>query len=456
MDPMPPSSSHWIAMPPPSWPWFLVGAVGALMLSAGTIGVDSTLLAVTVAMTLFFFAYLVRHVLFAVSARSVPRDTALLPDEPAVPVTVSVLVGCHQEESVVGALVEALAGLDYAPGRHEILLVDDGSTDRTYDRLVEATKPFPHMEVLRLPPGAGSGKSAALNAALQRARGEVIVIFDADHQPRPDVLRRLARHFADPGVAAVQGRCIIRNSGDGVIPAVVGLDYLSGYLVNEYGRQAIYGLPAYGGANCAVRADRLRQLGGWNERSVTEDTDLTLRLILCGERVRYDVTAIDHEEAVTSLHRYWRQRYRWARGHQQVWRDYAAAVWRSGHMSAPEKIETLMFLFSYHLPVVVAFSLPMLPLWLVLQFPTGPLVVLGGVWTLMLLGPLVEIGSALLLAGVSRRTLRRLLWYPAMFVLGALLCTKAWFDGLLGRPYSWVKTSRAGDAEGPAATGAPT
>ena len=131
---------------------------------------------------------------------------------------------------------------------------------------------------LHRPAGSPGGKSGALNAALEHARGEVIVVFDADHKCRSDVIKRLVRHFADPTVGAVQGRCIVRNSEESSLAKTIAIDYYCGYLVNEYGRQSLYSLPAYGGANCAVRASSLRALGGWNEDSVTEDTDLTLRL----------------------------------------------------------------------------------------------------------------------------------------------------------------------------------
>jgi len=72
----------------------------------------------------------------------------------------------------------------------------------------------------------------------------------------------LVRHFQDPRVSAVQGRCIVRNSIQSKIARSIAIDYFSGYLVNEYGRQALFELPAYGGANCAVRASTLRELFG--------------------------------------------------------------------------------------------------------------------------------------------------------------------------------------------------
>ena len=154
----------------------------------------------------------------------------------------------------------------------------------------------------------------------------------------------------------MQGRCIVRNSNESKLAQTIAVDYYCGYLVNEYGRQSLYDLPAYGGANSAVRASTLRAFGGWNEETVTEDTDLTLRLVLAGLRVRYDVTAIDTEESVSNFRRFWRQRYRWARGHQLAWREYRRWVWHAPGLSFGQRIETTMFLLVYHVPVACGFG----------------------------------------------------------------------------------------------------
>lgn len=279
------------------------------------------------------------------------------------------------------------------------------------------------------------------------ARGDILLVFDADHRPRPDVARRLVRHFDDPNVGAAQGRCVIRNAGDSPLATLVAMDYAGGYLINEYGRQAVFTLPAYGGANCAVRASVVRDLGGWNVRSVTEDTDLTMRVVLSGYRVRYDVGAVDEEEGVVSFRRYWRQRYRWARGHQQCWRDYRSAVWRSPRLTLLEKIETTMFLFGFHLPVVSALGLVVMVLWgLGLATPAAASVLF--VYTILLfLGPLVEVGGGLIMAGADKRAAVEMVWFLPMFFAAMGVCIAAWFDGILGRPYAWVKTMRRLDRE---------
>src|SRR5690606_8341974 len=257
------------------------------------------------------------------------------------------------------------------------------------------------------------------------------------------VLRRLVRHFRDPQVGAVMGRCVVRNAQESPLGSTIFGDYLSGYLVNEYGRQALYELPAYGGANCAVRADVLRALGGWNPDSVTEDTDLTLRVLLAGKRVRYDPAAVDFEEAVLSARRFWRQRYRWARGHQKCLRDYWWPVLRSPHLRLAEKLETLMFLWVFHVPVLCGIGLLLTALRAVGigGIPTVDILPLS---TLLFAGPFAELSVGLLLGRVERRAAWQLVGFIPAFGLAILTSTAAYLDGMWGRRYRWVKTKRSG------------
>jgi cellulose synthase/poly-beta-1,6-N-acetylglucosamine synthase-like glycosyltransferase len=297
--------------------------------------------------------------------------------------------------------------------------------------------------VLHRPPGSGGGKSGALNDALHLVDAEIAVVFDADHEPDPTALRRLVRHFRDPVVGAVMGRCVIRNGRDSQMASTVFVDFLSGYLVNEYGRQALFELPAYGGANCAVRMSTLRGLGGWNPHTVTEDTDLTLRVLMAGQRVRYDLSAVDFEEAVVSAQRFWKQRYRWARGHQKCFRDYWRPLMRSPHLSLVEKVETTLFLLVYHVPLLSGIGVLLTVL---RAFGIGdlPLVALLPLSMLLFVGPLAELSVGLLIGRVERRSAWRLLGFLPAFALSIWITTRAYVDGMLGRPYTWVKTSRSG------------
>lgn len=430
-------------------PWTLAALTGVVVLAVAAVGLQAVVTTIGLVLQAMFVLFFLRHLGFAVSAmRTAPADLEL-PEVPLagpVPV-VTVLVACHNEESVVDGLVTSLLALDYPEQALQLVVVDDRSDDATGALLQQRAQTEPRLTCLTRPPEARGGKAAALNSALPLVRGDVVIVFDADHQPRPDVVRRLVRHFADPGVGAVQGRCEVRNRDDSLLARLVSIDYLAGYLVNEYGRQALFELPAYGGANCAVRTSSLRSAGGWNEASVTEDTDLTIRLLLRGERVRYDVGAVDTEEGVVTLERFWRQRYRWARGHQQAWRDYRAAVWSSRYLTTGQKVEATMFLLVFHLPVASAVGLVVLALWSagLVTLPAGP--DLAVAWTLLFLGPLLELGGGLLIAGSQRRDALSLVLFLPIFLVSIALCTKAWLDGVRGRPYGWVKTQRSGDGQ---------
>ena len=305
-------------------------------------------------LTIIFLIFFCRHLAFAIAAARWAESDLLAADVELDGFTpsVAVLVGCKNEELVVDGMVRALLSLDYPADKLRIVVVDDGSTDATGAKLDAWAAVDPRLAILHRPDGAGGGKSGALNDALGLVEAEIAVVFDADHEPARNVIRRLVRHFRDPEVGCVMGRCIVRNGEESPLAGIIFIDFLSGYLVNEYGRQALFELPAYGGANCAVRMSTLKELGGWNPHTVTEDTDLTLRVLLSGKRVRFDPTAVDFEEAVVSARRFWNQRYRWARGHQKCMRDYWRPMMTSPHLSLIEKFESAMFLFVYHIPVL--------------------------------------------------------------------------------------------------------
>lgn len=436
--------------------WVLLVIAGVSMIAVALFGIPACVAVLTIGLQAVFLLFFVRHLAFVAAAARGDARPPTGPEQVADDLAaghappLSVLVACHNEERVLDRLLGALGALEYPVGRLQLVLVNDNSSDATGEMLDRWAATDPRARVLHRPPGSTGGKSGALNRALRAVTGEIVVVFDADHRPHPDVLLRLARHFADPGVGAVQGRCRILNADESLVSELVEIDYLGGYLVNEFGRQAVFRLPAYGGACCAVRTSSVRAVGGWNEHTVTEDTDLTLRMALTGQRVCYDVTAVDEEEAVITLHRYWVQRYRWARGHQQAWRDFRGAVWRSRRLSVLEKIETTMFLLVFHLPVLAIVGLGLLIAGFAGVGTLGGVVdqAIAVLWTLLLLGPMLELSTGLLLSGAPRRKALVLVFFLPLFFLSMALCAKAWVDGMLGRPYTWAKTARSGDPDG--------
>lgn len=425
----------------------LLGYVVVVVVVVWAFGTGPALAAIALMLNVIFLLFFIRHMSFAIAAaRWTSQDvTAADVDLGGYVPRVLVVVAAHNEADVVDGLVLSLLGLRYPHSRLRILVVDDASVDVTGPRLDQWHRRHPRLEVLHRAPGQGGGKSGALNAGIAHAGedAEVIVIFDADHEPEPSALQRVVRHFRDPKVGAVMGRCVVRNAAETRISGTVFVDYLSGYLVNEYGRQAVFELPAYGGANCAVRATVLRHIGGFNHHSVTEDTDLTLRIVAGGGKVRYDPAAVDFEEAVNSAHTFWKQRYRWARGHQKCARDYWRPVLASPGLTLPQKFENLLFLFVYHSPVWVALGvvLTLLRAFGIGEEPPSLFLPIG---MLLLVGPLTELAVGLVTGRTERSAAWSLLLFLPLFALTVGVVTWAWIGGMLGLPYSWVKTSRSG------------
>jgi len=434
---------------PPKAPWALVIVAGVAMLAIATLGASRSSGVIATSLAVVFIVFLVRHLAFAASALwTAPFDMKNRAGfDFGYRPFVTVMVPCRNEELVIEGLVQCLLLLEYPHDLIEIIVIDDGSDDATGEIVDRLAATDSRLRCIHRPPASKGGKSGALNTALEQARGDVIVVFDADHKCRSDVIRRLVRHFADPTVGAVQGRCIVRNSEESSLAKTIAIDYYCGYLVNEYGRQSLYNLPAYGGANCAVRASSLRALGGWNEDSVTEDTDLTLRLLLTGQRVRYDLTAIDTEEGVPNIRRFWRQRYRWARGHQEAWLEYRKAVWRSPTLTRLEKLETTMFLLVYHVPLLCGLGAVLIGMRALGVVTWGTSIDLAPIATLLFLGPLLELASGLVVSNAPRRAALGVLLFLPSYLVFTVVCTKAWFDGVLGRSYAWHKTPRTGHGQ---------
>lgn len=137
--------------------------------------------------------------LLALRARLLPRPIEGLPDTDPTP-SVTIVFAAYNEEAVIGEKLENLRELDYPPDRIQVIVASDGSSDDTVPRA--RAHADSRVEILDLP---RRGKNHALNAALERATGEIVVFTDADATFAPDALRALVAPFADPQVGAVGG-----------------------------------------------------------------------------------------------------------------------------------------------------------------------------------------------------------------------------------------------------------
>ena len=370
---------------------------------------------------------------------------------------ISVLIPMHNEEKVLDTVLTALLECDYDADRLEIIPINDNSTDKTRDMLDEYHRKYEFIRPLHRN-CADRGKPVGLNDAMRMARGEIIIVFDADYRPARSMLKQIALAFEDPQVGAVMGRVIPYNTNKNMLTRLINLERSGGYQVDQQARYNLRAIPQYGGTVGGFRRDFLLNTGGFNPKVLAEDTELTYRLITNGWKVVYANSAECYEESPESWNIRGRQIRRWARGHNEVLFRYLIPTITSPHLNLFQKIDGLFLLFIYAVPVLLLFG------WGVslALFFLGRMDIFGGWWVLLFLGvynafgnfaPFFEIGAALIIDGLpGEALLLPLMMFNFFFYMWNI--SLGFFDAVVdivtGRGVKWDKTIRFAVKEGAA------
>jgi hypothetical protein len=366
-----------------------------------------------------------------------PRD---LPDSELPRYTV--LIPAWREEAVIGDTVRHIAALDYPEDKLEILVLVEQRDEATI-RAVRAVQPPGHVRLVMLPPGAPQTKPRSCNLGLLLARGELLVIFDAEDRPEPDQLRKMAGHFAagDDRLACVQARLNFYNRHRNWLTLMFGLEYAFWFDLMLVGLDR-WRLPIpLGGTSNHIRTAVLREVGGWDAWNVTEDADLGLRFAARGYRVEVG-DSTTWEECPAAPWAWIRQRSRWLKGYLLTLlvytRDPAAARRRFGTAGVVSLAGVIagtplaFMLWPFALVLAVAVGLYGPGPGFLQRADSAALAAMGGAMLAMIIGVLVA----------ARR--RRMNW-PLALLLPAywLLHAFAGWRGLLQLirdPYIWEKT----------------
>jgi peptidoglycan-N-acetylglucosamine deacetylase len=236
-------------------------------------------------------------------------------DHPEYKPNVTVLIPAYNEEAAIVNTVQSALACDYP--KLEILVVNDGSTDRTAE-LVNAN--FSREPRVRLISQPNHGKPSALNHGLAEASGEIIISIDGDTIVDPEAIPRLVRHFADPKVGAVAGNVKVMNRNRW-LTRWQALEYITSQNLEKRAFDLLNCIPVVPGAVGAWRTELLRANHGFSGDTVAEDTDLTLTIRRNGWKILYDEDAIGRTEVPETVEALIRQRFRWTFGTMQaVWK----------------------------------------------------------------------------------------------------------------------------------------
>jgi glycosyltransferase XagB len=297
---------------------FQTAAVGAAAILGFCLGVSDfeVLQALSSAALWLIFSASVTLRSMAAVANAPPETSSVQVADDELP-NYTIVVALYRETSVVEDLVKAIDALDYPKCKLDIKLVVEQRDIETFSRIVQLRLPS-RYEVVVAPEGKPQTKPRALNIALSGARGELIVVYDAEDIPAPDQLRSAASRFAaDKDLDCLQARLAIRNHDESWLSKLFAIEYAMLFDVINPGLCALDLPIPLGGTSNHFRFRSLVAVGAWDEWNVTEDADLGIRL----SRFGYRVKALDSdtwEEAPFEIKNWFRQRVRWQKGWMQT------------------------------------------------------------------------------------------------------------------------------------------
>ncbi|ABB23844.1 glycosyltransferase [Pelodictyon luteolum] len=226
---------------------------------------------------------------------------------------VSVIIPSFNEEDSIAQCIESALALDYPA--YEIIIVDDGSRDLTLP-IIERYD----VSVIRL--RTNRGKVEALNRGIEKAKGEIIFFTDSDSSLDPKVLRYLVAGFSDDTVGAVAGMVLPKRHNSYLL-RMQTIEYIYGQSIIKKAQLKSGGAVSIcPGPATAFRRSVLLETGGYRNRTLAEDFDITLEMMELGYRAVYEPRAVSYTSAMTGWKGLRKQRIRWSRGHLQVYREH--------------------------------------------------------------------------------------------------------------------------------------
>jgi cellulose synthase/poly-beta-1,6-N-acetylglucosamine synthase-like glycosyltransferase len=385
-----------------------------------------------------------------------PRPAGRFAELPAV----TVQLPLFNEMYVVERLLDAVVTIRYPRDRFQVQVLDD-STDETQDickrKVAELQRRHPELDIEYVHRTDRTGfKAGALANGLRTAKGEFILIFDADFLPLPDILERSIDHFTDPKVAVVQCRWEHLNRDFSALTEVQAL-MLDGHFIMEHaGRNRSGRFFNFNGTAGLWRRAAIADAGDWQHDTLTEDMDLSYRAQVRGWRFVYLPELAAPAELPVEMSAFKSQQYRWAKGSIQVAKKLLPMILRS-NITFSQKAEAF-----FHLTNNIAY--PLLMLLSILLLPNLALRTHHG-WREVLMidlplffGTTASIASFYLASQREIALLRKpgarpgfqwaaLKHLPLVMSMGIGLCvnqSRAVLEALLGRETEFVRTPKHG------------
>ncbi len=250
--------------------------------------------------SLFLFIYLMN------------REKFFTYKKPQKNFSLSVIIPAYNEEEGIAETIFSALKSDYK-NLKEILVVNDGSTDNTKEIVQEIMKKYPKVELLNK---KNTGKADSINYALKKVKTDLVAIIDADSYIKKNALRNMVGYFDNPKIGSVTGRILVKNNKK-LLERLQAIEYAMIIFTRKL-LEFVEGIWVTPGALSMYMTKALKEVGGFNPKNMTEDVEITWRLIKAGYRIKVAVNAVTYTSVPYTKKAWWRQRIRWDIGGVQT------------------------------------------------------------------------------------------------------------------------------------------
>jgi cellulose synthase/poly-beta-1,6-N-acetylglucosamine synthase-like glycosyltransferase/spore germination protein YaaH/peptidoglycan/xylan/chitin deacetylase (PgdA/CDA1 family) len=290
--------------------------------------------------------------MFALVIRERKRERTedlVFPVLPSYPL-VSIIVPAYNEEVNAVSSLENLLKTDYP--NFEIIFVDDGSKDETFEKVAYVFANHPKMKIFTKPNG---GKASALNFGISKSNAEYVIGIDADTKLRYDAVSQLMKHFLNDHrnkIGAVAGNVKVGNEVN-ALTRWQAIEYISGQNFDRRAFSNANAITVVPGAIGAFRKDVIEEAGGFTTDTLAEDCDLTIRIVRAGYLVANETNALAFTEAPEKTKQFIKQRFRWSFGVLQTFWKHKDTLFNTKYKSLGWLAMPNMILFQYIIPAFV-------------------------------------------------------------------------------------------------------
>ncbi|MBI3719976.1 MAG: glycosyltransferase [Sphingobacteriales bacterium] len=368
---------------------------------------------------------------------------------------VSIIVPAYNEEVNIVRTIESLLKQDYP--NYDIIVVDDGSKDSTYQKVSEAFNNHPKVKTFTKPNG---GKATALNYGINLSTGEFVVCIDADTQLKQDAVTELMKCFTSPQtplleergergeVGAVAGNVKVGNEIN-LLTKWQSIEYITAQNFDRRAFDLLNCITVVPGAIGAFRKQAIADAGYFTMDTLAEDCDLTMRMLRCGYIIRNCTSAISYTEAPETVSMFLKQRFRWSFGVMQCFWKHRDTAFNPTYKNYGMVSMPNILIFQMILP----FLAPLADLILISSIVIAALgIVQASVSHILLyylIFTLVDMAGAALAFTFEKEDYKKLFWIiPQRFIYRQLMyyvLIKSFRKALKGELQGWGKLKRTGN-----------